>query len=124
MATFSVALDDFPFLKFFLIIHQPYDQVFAAHFFEFFADSLVIFAFVPKEEEMLAFLVVGRLSGIYWLEGIGVQAGVIDYRSDRHRRWGKILDLLQFKAHILGFSGEVGHIFSSGTWVAGNEIRD
>lgn len=55
-------------------------------------------------------------------EGIGVEAGVIDFGGEGHGSWGEVLDLFEFEVELAGFGGEVGHVGFSAAGVGGDKI--
>ena len=76
-----------------------------------FGDIAPVLRVVPEEEHPLQLLVVGCGGGVNFLSRVGMYAGVVYLRGERHRRGGEILYLLKMEVQSLGGDSELCHVF-------------
>ena len=80
--------------------------------------------FVPEEFFALAEFFFFGFGGVDGFEGVGVDAGVIDFGGQGHGGRSEILDLFEFEVQAAGFGSQVGHVFVGATGMGGNKVGD
>lgn len=80
--------------------------------------------FVPEEFFALAEFFFFCFGGVDGFEGVGVDAGVIDFGGQGHGGRCEILDLFELEVQAAGFGGEIGHVFVGATRVGRDEVGD
>ncbi len=100
------------------------DEVGAVEAAERGGDAGSVGAVIPEEVLALGELLRRAGRGVDLLAGIGVVAGIVDFRRDRHRGGGEVLDLLEMDAEVAGLDGQLGHVDLAASGMRGDEVGD
>lgn len=103
---------------------QLVNQVAAPHFLQRGLQGGHVLFLVPEEVGSLTLLFFGVVRTIAGLQGVGMQAAVVNFGRYRHGRWGEILHLFELEIEALGLGGQLGHGLFGTAWVGRDEIRD
>ena len=103
---------------------EPLEEVGALEAGEDAGDFLPVFGFVPEEEDVLFFFFPFGAGAFDGAHGVGMEAGVVDFRGEGHGGGGEVLHLLEAEVQFFGGDGELGHVGERASGVGGDEVGD